>query len=250
MRRADRLEQRVDAGACRVDGDACRDLELPFPQQIASAHAGGPSAVRDERHRLDVIGQNRRMLGRGDGEGERQPIGLGRHVVVPHGRTCHATAVQAGKAPERIARHDTSSRQLMRGGDVAIAIVGDDSVQQEAGTHGGHAPGDRPIQGQRERKRAEGVRRDGGQHTSLDHRFTRARDVERLKVAQAAVDRSEVVERGAAAEIGAFDQRDGQAALGGVVRDRQAVDAAADDEHVKGTAGERVDVANQGSLCR
>ncbi len=179
------------------------------------------------------------MLGRGDGEGERQPIGLGRDVVVPHGRARHATPVQAGKAPERVARHDTSGGQLMRGGDVAIAIVGDEPIQQEPGAHGGDAPGDRSIQRQRERKRADGVRRDGGQNTPLDHRFTRARDVERLKVAQAAVDRPEVVERGAAAEIGAFDERDGQAALGGVVRDRQAVDAAADDEHVEGTAGER-----------
>ena len=59
------------------------------------------------------------------------------------------------------------------------------------------------------------------------------RDVERLEIAQPAVDRPEMIEGAAAAEIGALDERDGEAALRRVVRDRQAVDAAADDEHVE-----------------
>src|SRR5213082_1695983 len=41
----------------------------------------------------------------------------------------------------------------------------------------------------------------------------------------------------------ALDQGDGEATLGRVVRDRQAVDAAADHEQVEGAAGELVDVA-------
>ena len=86
------------------------------------------------------------------------------------------------------------------------------------------------------------MRRNGRDDAPLDCRFARARDVERLKIAQAAMDRSEVIEGGAAAEIGALDECDGQAALRGVVGDRQAVDAAADDEHIKRTTGELVEV--------
>ena len=78
----------------------------------------------------------------------------------------------------------------------------------------------------------------------LAHRLARAREVERLQVAQPAVDRAQVVERGAAAEVVALDERDRQAALRRVVGDRQAVDAAADDEHVEGAAGQAVEVAD------
>ena len=55
-----------------------------------------------------------------------------------------------------------------------------------------------------------------------------------LQIAQPAVNRAQMIERRAAAEVVALDQRHRQAALRRVVRDRQAVDPAADDEHVEG----------------
>ena len=54
----------------------------------------------------------------------------------------------------------------------------------------------------------------------------------RLQRSQPAVHGLLMVERGAAAEVARFDERRAQAAAGGFVRDRQSVDAAADDEHV------------------
>ena len=192
----------------------------------------------DERERLDVIGQDRTMSHGGEREGERQPIGFGRDVVVPD-RGIATAMFQAGKAPQLGARHDTSGRQLMRGSDSLISIEGDEAIESEPGAHGGRASRDRSIERQHERDGADDLRRDRRKRPPLDHRFARSREVERLQIPKPAVDRPEMVERGAAAEVGAFDQRDRQAALGRVIRDRQAVDAAADDEHVEGTAGER-----------
>ena len=51
------------------------------------------------------------------------------------------------------------------------------------------------------------------------------------------MDRAQVIEGAAAAEIVALDERDGQPALGRIAGNRQAVDAAADDEHVEGLRG-------------
>ena len=68
--------------------------------------------------------------------------------------------------------------------------------------------------------------------------------IERLQIAQAAVNRPQMVEGRSAAEIVALDERDRQAALRRVVGDRQPVDAAADDEHVEGAAGEAIEVAS------
>src|SRR5262245_44452808 len=59
-----------------------------------------------------------------------------------------------------------------------------------------------------------------------------------------------MVERGAAAEIVALDQGDGEAALRRVVGDRQPVNAAADDEDVVGACGQPVEVAmHEGELA-
>ena len=54
------------------------------------------------------------------------------------------------------------------------------------------------------------------------------------------MDRAEVVERRAAPEVAAIDERHRQPALRAVVRDRQAVDAAADDEHIVRASRETV----------
>ncbi len=53
-----------------------------------------------------------------------------------------------------------------------------------------------------------------------------------------------MIERRAAAEIVPFDERHGKPSLRGVVCDRQAVDAAADDEQVEPRRRQSIDIAN------
>ena len=141
---AERLEQPVDGAAGRVDGDARGNLEFPSVDPVAGSHADGSATVRDQRNGVDVIGENGAVPGGGEREGERQPIGLGRHVVVPHRGAGHAAPMQARKAPERVARHHASTGQLVRWNDVSIAIERDEPVQQESGAHGRDASGERP----------------------------------------------------------------------------------------------------------
>ena len=131
----------------------------------------------------------------------------------------------------------------MRGRDAAIAVVANQSIQDEPGAHGRHPSGDGSIERQRKGQRPDSVRRNGRDDASFDDRFARAGDIEPLQVAQAAVDRPEVVEGRAAPEVGALDERHRQAALRGVVGDGQAVDAAADDKDVEGTTCELVKVS-------
>ena len=69
-------------------------------------------------------------------------------------------------------------------------------------------------------------------------------DIAGLEGPQAAVHRLRVVEGTAAAEVAALDKGRRQAALGGVVRDGEAVDAPADDEHVESPRGEAGQVAD------
>ena len=58
-------------------------------------------------------------------------------------------------------------------------------------------------------------------------------DVAALERAHAAMHGLGVVEGRAAAEIAALDEGDGQATLGGIPRDRRAVDAGTHDEQVE-----------------
>jgi hypothetical protein len=72
----------------------------------------------------------------------------------------------------------------------------------------------------------------------LSDRFPCTRDVGVLKISEAAVNRAQMVEAAAAAEVVALDQRNREPARRGVARDRKTVDAAADHEHIEGSAGE------------
>ena len=57
------------------------------------------------------------------------------------------------------------------------------------------------------------------------------------------MNRAQVIEGCAAAEVLPLDERHGKAALRRVVGDRQAVDAAADHEHVERPVGQRLEIA-------
>ncbi len=130
----------------------------------------------------------------------------------------------------------------MGGGDASIAARGEHAIEDEAGAHRDLAAHERVIQRQREGRRAHGMRCDAGGRPPFAHRLARALHIERLQIAQAAVNGAEVIERRAAPEILAFDQRDREAALRRVVGNREAIDAPAHDEHVEGAAGQAIEV--------
>ena len=81
------------------------------------------------------------------------------------------------------------------------------------------------------------MRRDAGPGAPLRDLAPRLANLPGAERAQPAVNGALVVEGQPAAEVGALDERDGQAALRGVVGGEQPVDAAADDEHI--VAGRR-----------
>ena len=82
------------------------------------------------------------------------------------------------------------------------------------------------------------------ERSPLDDGLAHAPKVGRLQISQTAVNRLEVIERRGGAEIAAIDQRDRQAALRGVVGDRQAVDPAAHHEHVEFAFGQPREISN------
>ena len=184
------------------------------------------------------------MSGRSERPGERQPIRFNRDVVVPDSGAGEAAPAKSRKAFHSLApREHPAAWQAQRRRHASIVARRDDPVEQEARAHRRPAAEERAVEGKRELQRAHGVRRDLRQGPALEDRLARAGDVERLEIAQPAVDRPQVVERAAASEVGALDQRDRQPPCGSVGRDRQPVNAAAHDEHVVGSRGESVDVA-------
>ena len=58
------------------------------------------------------------------------------------------------------------------------------------------------------------------------------------------MNRLQMIERRRGAEVAAIDQRNGQPALGGIVGDREPVDAAANDEHVEFAFGQPREISN------
>ena len=86
--------------------------------------------------------------------------------------------------------------------------------------------------------------RDARQRPPLPHRFPGTADVQILQVPQAAVNRPKVVERAAASEVAALDERHRQAALRRVAGNCQPVDAAPDDKDVVGSRRKLIDVTN------
>jgi hypothetical protein len=147
-----------------------------------------------------------------------------------------------------LARDHPARAEAQRRRHLAVAAGRHDPVDEQAGAHRETPPRQRSVERQREAKRDDGMRRDAGEGAPLAHRFACASDVQVLQVAESAVNGAQVVEGTAAAEIIALDERHRGAALRGVVRDRQAVDAAADDEHVERALGEPVRISKHVGL--
>ena len=185
------------------------------------------------------------MLRRREGEREGEPIGLRGHVVVEHGCARQPPSAQPRVPLSRVAaRHDAAARQAMRRGHAPVAPGPDDAIEREAGAHRCLAAHQGSVNRHGERQRPHRLRRDPRQRPPLAHRFARPAKVERLQVAEPTVNGAEVIERGAAAEIVLLDERHRQTPLRGVIRNRQAVNAATDHEHIEGVAGQRIEIAD------
>ena len=245
-RDSERREQAIERGSGGVDRQPRGDVE--FPARPRRSRARTPMTrlpSTSERDGLHVIRQRGAVLVRGERETEGQAIGLDRDVVVPDGGGRQTLAAEAGKSLRGVvARHQASPRQSQRVRNTTVSIERDEAIQEKPGAHGHLAGGDRSIERQDEGQRSDRVRRDSSERGTLPHRLARAPDVERLQIPETAVDRPEMIEGGAGAEIVALDERHRQAALRRVVRDRQAVDAAADDEDVERTRGEAIEIAD------
>ena len=184
------------------------------------------------------------MSGRRHGEREGESVRLRRDVIVEDRRAGEALSAEAREALDRVAARDHApGRQTMRRGDAAIATRRDDAIERKPGAHRQLPAQERPVQRYREGQRTNRLRRDPRHRPPLADRLARAPDIQRLQIAQPPVNRAQMVERRAAAEVVPLDERDRQTSLRRVKRDRQPIDAAADDEHVEGAAGEGVEIA-------
>src|SRR5205823_5319263 len=101
----------------------------------------------------------------------------------------------------RSARDDAASRQTKRRRDAAVSLRGDDRVEREAGTQHHLAADERSRQREREDERLNGVRRDARQRRPLARRLARSAEIERLEIPETTVNRAQMIERRAAAEI-------------------------------------------------
>src|SRR5207245_1473106 len=126
---------------------------------------------------------------------------------VEHRGARQPLTAQPGKTLDRAAAaDDASARETMPWRHAAISSGSDNAIEQEAGTHRDLAARQRSIERQGERKRTNGMRCDACDGPPLAHRLARAADVERLQIPQPAVNRAQMVERCAAAEVVLLDE--------------------------------------------
>ncbi len=194
-REAGRAEQAIDGAARRIHDCLGRDLECAARESIDTADARDSPSLFRHAEGFDVIGEHRAVGSGRERPAEGQAIGLGRDVVVPDGGASQAAAAQSRKLLDGVlARDHPPGRKAQRRDHVAVAAGGHDPVDEKAGAHREASPGHGSVEGQRERHRGQGMRRDARERAPFTHRFARARQIEVLQVAQAAVDRPQVIE--------------------------------------------------------
>ena len=116
--------------------------------------------------------------------------------------------------------------------DAGIAIAAQPAVEAKGSRERKPPARGGAVGADDEWKRAKEPGRDARHRAPFEDALASAAQACGLQRAQAAVDGLLVVEGGAAAEVASFDERRAQASAGGLVSDREAVDAAADHQHV------------------
>ena len=135
------------------------------------------------------------------------------------------------------------ARQVQLGFHADVPIASDPLIDPEGAAKCNPAAGDRSVRADEEWQRPEQPWRDARERAPLEDRMPRVPQPQVLQRPKAAVDGLLMVERRGASEVGCLDERRAQPAAGGVVRDGQPVDPAADNEHVEGGRGERLEIA-------
>ena len=184
------------------------------------------------------------MRGRRFRKRQRQSIAVDRLVVVPHRRRRDRANGSVEQLSAFGACDDPPSRKMACGIDAVVAIAADERIDRQRRSHRHRIARQRGAGRHRERERRDPARRDARERAPLANGLAHAAKIGRLQVSQPAVNRLEMIERRGGAEIAAIDERNGQAALRGVVGDRQAVDAAAHHEHVEFAFGKPRKISN------
>src|SRR5262245_27398668 len=109
--------------------------------------------------------------------------------------------------------------QHVRPGHILVAIASNEAVEQKAGAHRDLSAQPRSVERKHEREWPNEMGGNVRESPALADGFTRSPDVEALQIPQAAVNRPEMVEGAAAAEIVTLGECHDEAALGRVAGD-------------------------------
>ena len=217
-----------DAGG--VDDVARRDAQLMAGELVAD-----DGAVAVERLRGDAGQDPGAVGGGGAGHGDDERGVVGELPVPAHERAAQAGGGERGNEAPGLGRVDAPrvGQPVARGaGEPAHGVAG---AQDGHGARRDRAGQSGRQRGQHRQRRDE-VRRGAQQDGALLRGLPRDGRMAARQVAQAAVRELRAPAAGALGEIPALDERDAQAARGGVQGDAGAGDAAADDEDVDDTA--------------
>ena len=247
-----RLGRSVTAVGQRAGPDAGGDDRCAARGRVNAAPVqavDGVDAVLAQAGHLGVGQHPRAVRGGRAGDGDDQPRVVLELAVPAQQRAAQPGRPQRGREPARLERAHAPRRRQRA---AARARGGAQPVADPQAEH----RSSRPCGG-RSRRRAGSGTGAGRTRCGATVRISVARstadsqarpDVAVLEVAQAAVDELRAPAARAVREVAALEQRDRQAAAGGVERDAGAGDAAADDHDVDDlAAGERARARRRGA---
>ena len=219
----------------RVDDHSGLDVEAATVQRIFRMDADHAVAFPNQGFRLHVVGHHGPGAGRRLDHADHQPFGVQRQPVVPLRRARDRRVRERRQDPEAFAaRKGRAVGDFPRRIEMPVAVAAQDVVRQHSESHHRPAFQGQPARRHDARHGRDQVRSRPQQDAPLADGFQHARQIRLLQVAQAAMDDLQAVGRSARAKIRLFDQRRPQAARRRFARQRRAIDAAADDQHVVG----------------
>ena len=222
---ADQVLEVVGPDPGRVDDLPRVDLELLVGEVVLHAHAGHALAFAQEADDPRARRDGGAVGGGGARGGERMAGVVDLGIPVLDG------------ADQRVGLERRGDLERLALGQVAVAVqalvAAELVVEQHPGADVDALP-DPLLQRKEERHGPHQVRRDHvEQQAALAQRLVDEAELHLLEVAQTAVDQLARAARGAGGEIARLQQRDRQAAAGGVERAARPRRAAADDDDVE-----------------